>query len=932
METNNCLNTLHAYQSANMPDEEVIKHFVVRKNEYDRIISEIRRDDMTGSIQHYILIGRRGSGKSTLLSRIKAEINLDPKLKEKLIVVYLSEEQAGVYRLHDLWDLILRDLESRKIETDAPQWSAVEEDKPSYSKSLYFSIQKALAKMDRKLILLLDNIDRIFDNIGEDAHLLRELLTNYKDIRIIGGSTRMSEHYWRYDLPFYQFFRIVRLDSLTKEEVHQLLNFWSACLKLPEVKHFLEKNPGRIDTIRVLTDGMPRTLLNFIEILVQRADQNGFEYLRLILDRVTPVYQERLHYLPAAQRKVVLELSNFWDAVKVGQLTQACKMPGKIVSAQLNNLVQNEIVEKIKGLKKDNLYRLAERFFNLWLLMTQGGPREKRQVKYLTVFLENWYDEQELQALCLEHMKGLEKGMLKPSYAALMSTALAHSSYIDLEQRDTIIEKTRSLKDSLKDYIDFIPLSHYEIFDEAQKYAGEGDFAKAIETINQLEQEDTFKSFALGFYYYMEKDYLNSEKYYLKAIDKGSTDALFNLANLYSENERTEEAEKYYLLAIEKGNVDALNNLANLYSENERTEEAEKYYLLAIEKGHVDALFNLANLYKENERTEEAEKYYLLAIEKGDVDALFNLAILYKENERTEEAEKYYLLAIEKGNVGALNNLANLYKENERTEEAEKYYLLAIEKGHVGALNNLANLYKENVRTEEAEKYYLLAIEKGNVDALNNLANLYSENERTEEAEKYYLLAIEKGRVGALFNLANLYRENGRTEEAEKYYLLAIEKGHVNALNNLAVLYQSLNKRYQEALSLIDKAVSLKKDLLCLANQAVILLWSGKMEEFNAGISVLIPELIKNKEIYILQNLFTDILIHRQQNLLWQWFTHPEYGKQLFEMVKPIYYVTAGMIKGQEEETLKPGPELEESITWIKKYISERQEFYYGKP
>ena len=75
-------------------------------------------------------------------------------------------------------------------------------------------ILHSLVVQHKKIILLLDNIDRIFENIREEASLLREVLLNHKVIRIIGGSTRMSEHFWRYDLPFYQFFRIIRLEAL----------------------------------------------------------------------------------------------------------------------------------------------------------------------------------------------------------------------------------------------------------------------------------------------------------------------------------------------------------------------------------------------------------------------------------------------------------------------------------------------------------------------------------------------------------------------------------------------------------------------------------------------------------------------------------------------------------------------------------------------
>jgi len=397
MKQNDCILTIHAYQAANLTDEEVISSFVVRKKIYQRVFSEIRRDDMTGSIQHYLLIGRRGSGKSTLLRRIQAEVNQQEDLNNRLLAVYLSEEQAGVYRLHDLWDLVLQALHARGISTGAPAWTDFRDDTSGYSLALYQCLQNTLKMHKKKLLLLLDNIDRIFDNIQDEASLLRELLINHKDLRIVGGSTRMSEHYWKFDLPFYEFFRIIRLDSLKKDEVTELMMHWSTCKNLPELGQFIQQQPGKIETIRVLTDGMPRTLLRFIEIIIDRPRQNGFEYLRFILDRASALFQQRLNNLPPSQRKIVLELANLWDAAKVKTLTDACKMPGKVISALLNQLVQHEIVEKVRTGKKDHLYRLSDRFFNLWLLMTQGGPGEKQQVKYLTVFLENWYGREEVE-------------------------------------------------------------------------------------------------------------------------------------------------------------------------------------------------------------------------------------------------------------------------------------------------------------------------------------------------------------------------------------------------------------------------------------------------------------------------------------------------------------------------------------------------------
>ncbi len=929
MENNRCPRIMYAYQSANLKDDEIIESFVVRKKEFARIISEIKRDDMSKAIQHFILVGRRGSGKSTLLRRIEAEVNRDQKLSKKLIVVNLSEEQAGIYRLHDLWDLILRTFNSRNIPTEKVEWALFSNNQNEYSKKLYSLIQQSLNQQKKKLLLLLDNIDRIFENIGEDAHLLRELLTNHKDLRIIGGSVKMSEHYWKYDKPFYEYFRIIRLESLSREEVGELLSYWSSCMHLPDLETFLKKNPGKIETIRILTDGMPRTLLNFLEILIDREDQNGYEYLRLILDRVTPVYQERLNYLPPAQRKVIIELANFWDAVKVNQLIEVCKMPGKVISAQLSQLEKSEIVEKIPGFKREHLYRLSERFFNLWLLMTQGGPKEKRQVKYLTVFLENWYDEPELRSLFNQHISGLEAESLKPDYAVLMSSALAHLRNITADQRDILIEKTRYLKEAELKYGEYIPASTAEIIDNVMQNLISHDYKSARMELNSIEQAHPLKEGIYGLISMMEGDYPKAEKELLNAINQKDATAEFYLAYLYNKTNRLDEAEKYYLLANEKGIEEASFNLANIYRKNRRFEDAERYYLIAISNGIDDALYNLALLYTLSNRMEEAEKYYLLAHKKGFVKATFNLAKLYFDLNQLENAEKFYLMAIQKGDIDSLFNIAELYRIKGRLDEAEKYYLLAIKNGNIEALNNLANLYAILHRFDDAEKYYLQSLNKGHLQALYNLAILYKEENRQDDAEKYYLLAIDNGDDRALNNLAALYQEKDQFDLAEQYYKAAIDKGINQSLVNLLKLYYSRNMNKQKVVNLVKEKIAHKVGHESMIIFSIVFLWAGQMKEFEETAKVLIPDILQKEGTDDLMDLFFAFLVHKQYNYVWSWFNNREFGDKLREMVKPLYYLTAEFIKGQEEEALRPGPEIEESIKEIREELVKQQAFYY---
>ncbi|MEM9918901.1 MAG: hypothetical protein AAF990_12440, partial [Bacteroidota bacterium] len=119
---------LTQYQVANQTDEQSIRNFIVRKQIFERITADIRQTDPGSSFQHYVFVGRRGSGKSSLLRRIQAEVNTHSDLNTQFEVTNLSEEQAGVYRIHDLWEYVIRDLQSKDYDIDNPDWQEFEDD------------------------------------------------------------------------------------------------------------------------------------------------------------------------------------------------------------------------------------------------------------------------------------------------------------------------------------------------------------------------------------------------------------------------------------------------------------------------------------------------------------------------------------------------------------------------------------------------------------------------------------------------------------------------------------------------------------------------------------------------------------------------------------------------------------------------------------
>lgn len=92
-----------------------------------------------------------------------------------------------------------------------------------------------------------------------------------------------------------------------------------------------------------------------------------------------------------------------------------------------------------------------------------------------------------------------------------------------------------------------------------------------------------------GVYFETKNDHDNILKYYSLAIQKGSIDAMDNLASYYFRLEDWPNMTKYYLMAIENNYSASMNNLAKYYYNIDDYNNMIKYYLMAIDNGNSDA-------------------------------------------------------------------------------------------------------------------------------------------------------------------------------------------------------------------------------------------------------------------------------------------------------------------------------------------------------
>jgi tetratricopeptide (TPR) repeat protein len=138
-------------------------------------------------------------------------------------------------------------------------------------------------------------------------------------------------------------------------------------------------------------------------------------------------------------------------------------------------------------------------------------------------------------------------------------------------QKDSEISQEKEIK-TFDDYLNMIV-----------QYAANNELDTVVLTIDEAEKLENLTDdqigllyFAKGLVYRNKKDDTKAIAYYLKAIDFGCLDALFNLGVLYKEQKEYKKAEKYYLRAIDIGDSDALHNLRNLYTEQKEYEKLEQ--------------------------------------------------------------------------------------------------------------------------------------------------------------------------------------------------------------------------------------------------------------------------------------------------------------------------------------------------------------------
>ena len=423
------LHEISLYNAGRVPPEKIIAAFAARRQQFERLMADIAAEKPGSRAQHHLIVGQRGMGKTMLLARIAAELRTKPEFAARFIPLAFAEEQYAVDRLSKFWLNCLDSLaDAREAANDTQAVAEIDatvarlqasgartpKDDQPFADEVYAAFAAACRATGRRPVLLVDNLQLVFERLDHgQQHSLRELLMRPGSPILVGASPSPPPQTQDYGAAFYDHFKVHYLRPLDETEMRDLLLRLAEAAGRDDVRQRVLQHPGRLKALRQLTGGNPRTTLTLFFLYAEDFSPTVFGDLEGLLDRVTPLYKARLEELTPQQQVIVSAIANHWDPITAAALASATgvpldsshatrthhrhhtttNLPAGTISAQLDRLEKTGVIERTELFGDTRTgYQLAERFFNIWFLMRSASRRQRREVEFLTRFLESFYE------------------------------------------------------------------------------------------------------------------------------------------------------------------------------------------------------------------------------------------------------------------------------------------------------------------------------------------------------------------------------------------------------------------------------------------------------------------------------------------------------------------------------------------------------------
>lgn len=776
------LHQLSLYNTGRMSPEQVIAAFAARRQQLDRIVADIAAEKVKSRAQHHLVVGQRGMGKTMLLARIAAELRSDSKLAARFIPLVFVEEQYAVDRLSKFWLNCLDSLADAReaagdmagvseIDTTVARLTAAGMRSPKDDQPLADEIYAAFATLARaggqRPVLLVDNLQLVFERLEPgQQHSLRELLMRPGSPILVGASPSPPSPTTDYGAAFYDQFKVHYLRPLDESEMRALLMHLADVAERDDVRQRVLQHPGRLTVLRQLTGGNPRTTLTLFFLYAEDFAPSVFGDLESLLDRVTPLYKARFEELTSQQQVIASAIGNHWDPVTAPILASATGLPTSTISAQLDRLEKTGFVERTELFGDVRTgYQLAERFFNIWFLMRSASRRQRREVEFLTRFLENFYEPADRSQIARHLMDedhfSADRYVWSHAVAASLTEREAAEELTRHAELTALREEAREARARLRELIDFDSLPPATLaFDDLRK-----TLMSRIPDDAEILPED-FARVVLGdraMFVSGERQQLAVGVGRLGNAEIQSVLETIRKARAADERSYSAEAVKWFSQRLAGGQIRSLRDSEDW---NRAFYQANGKQTIQLMVDSLPLRFGTAinnssftkiaaalqpttrsgarrwvnwgvDLHSKLGRYSEAELAYRKAISRGSKDTWtwINMGNLLQELRRYTEAETAYheAITLDPSDAWPWNGLGFLFRNHlKRHAEAEAAYrqAIALDPNNPWPWNGLGTLFRDLRQVKEAEDAYrkAIALNPHFVVAWNSLGNLYCDD------------------------------------------------------------------------------------------------------------------------------------------------------------------------------------------------------------
>ena len=471
------------YNPGRLTDAEIRASYIARQAMFEHLLEEIDATKPGAIPQHHLLIGQRGMGKTTLLHRLDVALR-EEAYAPRFIPLIFPEEQWTIDRLSKLWlnclDSLADTLEREGAVSEAI--TAIDEavdrltrehgKEDLLSEAAEKSFLELAASLGRRPVLLLDNIDLIFDRLEpHEVSRLRAFMMRAGAPVLVGACVSPPAQTSDYSAPFYDHFKTHYLERLTVDDMQDVLVRLALRAGDRELAARIEAERPRLQALHALTGGNPRTTVILFQIFTKGFSREAYQDLEALLDWMTPLYKARFEELPPQAQVVVGALATHWEPATSGQIGELTRLENKQVSPQLDRLRKAGLIEEVLVDPEDQVgplsqgrtpqartgFQLAERFFNIWFLMRQATRRDRRNLTFLTRFIESIHTHAERSAMARdllgrrpltreERIYGLALEPAGPEYGLRFEL----HDYVQQE----MVEASRTLQERIDELID----------------------------------------------------------------------------------------------------------------------------------------------------------------------------------------------------------------------------------------------------------------------------------------------------------------------------------------------------------------------------------------------------------------------------------------------------------------------------------------------